>query len=88
MKDQVVENVEKQAAPKKGKTSRSASKHTGRRVVVRQVRSAIGRTRRTKDTLESLGLGRIGDQQVLPHNPAIMGALCRVSHLVDVNEVN
>lgn len=73
-----------QQAVSKGKAAAS----TGRKVMVRQVRSAIGRSRRTKDTLASLGLGRIGDQTVLPHNAAVMGALVCVSHIVDVNEVN
>jgi large subunit ribosomal protein L30 len=53
-------------------------------ITVRQVRSAAMRTQRTKAVLRALGLGRIGNQKSLPANPAVLGMIARVEHLVEV----
>lgn len=52
------------------------------RVVVRQVRSAIGTKPKHRGTLRALGLGRPGDRRVHRDSPSLRGMLRRVEHLV------
>lgn len=56
------------------------------KVKIRQVKSAIDRSRRQKDTLKALGLRRIN--QTVEHNltPQINGMIKAVAHLVAVEE--
>ena len=54
---------------------------------VSQVRSAIGSKPNHRATLKALGLGRIGHSNTLPDRPEIRGMIARVTHLVDVEEV-
>lgn len=56
------------------------------RVVVKQVRSVAGRDPRTKKTMLALGLRKIGDRKEYPRNPALLGMIRAVSHLVSVEE--
>ncbi|QTN38985.1 50S ribosomal protein L30 [Cryomorphaceae bacterium] len=53
-------------------------------IKVKQVRSAINRTKRQKDTMVALGLKKMN--QVVEHNdtPQIRGMVAKVSHLVEV----
>lgn len=55
-------------------------------IKVKQTRSAIGRTKAQKRTLEALGLKKL--HQVVEHEatPAILGMIAAVSHLVEVKE--
>ena len=53
---------------------------------VTQVRSKIGAKPKTVGTLRALGLGRIGDTNILPDRPEIRGMIARVPHLVEVEE--
>lgn len=46
------------------------------------VKSSIGYAQRQKDTVQSLGLKRLGDQVVQPDNPAVRGMVHSVQHLV------
>lgn len=50
-------------------------------------RSAIGRKEVQKRTLEALGLRRMHQTVVQSDTPAIRGMIFRVSHLVEVEEV-
>lgn len=50
---------------------------------LRQVRSAIGATRRQRETLRALGLGRIGKTAEHEQSPSIDGMLVAVGHLVE-----
>lgn len=54
------------------------------KIQIKQVRSAIGRTKTQKRTLEALGLKKL--HQVVEHeeSPAILGMVAAVSHLVEV----
>jgi large subunit ribosomal protein L30 len=54
------------------------------KIQVKQVRSAIGRTKTQKRTLEALGLKKL--HQVVEHDdtPSILGMVSAVSHLVEV----
>lgn len=56
------------------------------KVKIRQVKSAIDRSRRQKDTLKALGLRRMN--QTVEHNltPQIDGMIKAVAHLVAVEE--
>ena len=56
------------------------------KIQVKQVRSAIGRTKTQKRTLEALGLKKL--HQIVEHDdsPAILGMVRAVSHLVEVQK--
>jgi len=54
---------------------------------VKQTRSTIGCKQNQRDTLRSLGLKRIGDVVVKEDRPEIRGMIFKVSHLVEVEEV-
>ena len=51
-----------------------------------QVRSSNGANARQRDTLRTLGLGRIGRSVERPDDPAVRGAVQAVRHLVKVEE--
>lgn len=55
-------------------------------IKVKQVRSAIGRTKTQKLTLEALGLRKLN--QVVEHEatPSILGMVTAVKHLVEVQK--
>lgn len=55
-------------------------------IKVKQVRSAIGRTKTQKLTLEALGLRKLN--QVVEHEaiPSILGMVAAVKHLVEVQK--
>ena len=55
-------------------------------ITVTQVRSAIGAKPKTRGTLRSLGLRRIGHTNTLPDRPEIRGMIARVPHLITVEE--
>ncbi len=54
------------------------------KIQVKQVKSAINRTKTQKRTLEALGLKRL--HQVVEHDdtPSILGMVAAVAHLVEV----
>lgn len=58
----------------------------GKKIVVKQIRSGAGRTKRVKATLEALGLGRIGKESVKTVNPAVKGMIRKVRYLLSVTE--
>ncbi len=51
-----------------------------------QYRSANGANKKQKDTLRTLGLGRIGKTSEKPDDPTVRGAIHSVQHLVRVEE--
>ena len=55
-------------------------------IKVKQVRSAIGRTKTQMRTLEALGLKKL--HQVVEHEatPSVLGMVAAVRHLVEVQE--
>jgi large subunit ribosomal protein L30 len=55
-------------------------------LVIRQVRSANGSNKAQRETLRSLGLGRIGKRSTHTDNPQIRGMVRRVEHLVELGE--
>lgn len=54
------------------------------RIVVTQVRSAIGTKPKHRATLRALGLRGIGQTNNLPDRPEIRGMIARVPHLITV----
>lgn len=57
------------------------------KVKVRQVKSTIKVPETQKKVMESLGLRKINQEKVYNLNPAILGMIKKVSHLVLVEEV-
>jgi large subunit ribosomal protein L30 len=53
---------------------------------ITQLRSANGANPRQRDTLRTLGLGRIGRSTERPDSEAVRGAIRSVQHLVKVEE--
>ncbi|GAA4193397.1 MULTISPECIES: 50S ribosomal protein L30 [Microbispora] len=58
------------------------------RLRITQTRSKIGGQQNQRDSLRSLGLKRIGDVVVKEDRPEIRGMVAKVSHLVEVEEVD
>ncbi|MFC7329382.1 50S ribosomal protein L30 [Marinactinospora rubrisoli] len=54
---------------------------------ITQVRSKIGGKQNQRDSLRSLGLGRIGRSVVREDRPEVRGQINVVAHLVTVEEV-
>jgi large subunit ribosomal protein L30 len=55
-------------------------------VRITQFKSSNGANRRQRDTLRSLGLGKIGRTSEKPDNPTVRGAIHSVQHLVRIDE--
>ncbi len=55
---------------------------------VRQTKSTIGETHTFGLTLKALGLGRPGREVVVANTPSFRGAIKKVMHLVEVEEVD
>ena len=55
-------------------------------LAITQRRSTNGSNPRQRDTLRTLGLGRIGKRSEHADSPALRGALHSVRHLVSVEE--
>jgi len=56
------------------------------KVIITQVRSAINRTKRQKDTITALGIKKLNNSVEHEATPQIMGMINKVSHLVKVEE--
>jgi len=57
-----------------------------RKLIITQIRSAIGYRRRAKDTLTALGLKRMNASVTHDDSPAIRGMTTAVGHLLKVEE--
>ena len=57
------------------------------KLAITQRRSAIGRAKGQKATIEALGIKRLYHQVVHDDTPQIRGMINKVKHLVDVEEV-
>jgi large subunit ribosomal protein L30 len=53
-------------------------------LTITQVRSPNGSSRKQRDSLRTLGLGRIGKRVERTDDPVVRGLVQRVSHLVEV----
>ena len=54
---------------------------------VTYLRSAIGFNKNQAKVLESLGLRKLNDENILPDNPAVNGMIFKVKHLVKVEKI-
>ena len=57
------------------------------KIRVTQVRSMIGSPENQKRTLAALGLGKINRSIEVEPNPALIGMIRKVDHLVKVEEI-
>jgi large subunit ribosomal protein L30 len=64
-----------------------AKKVQSKTLRIKQVKSGIGYTVRTKNTLKALGFRKVGDVVVHQENAALLGMLDKVSHLVEIETV-
>ncbi len=60
----------------------------GKKLKIKQVRSAIGRLDGQKRTLKALGIRKLGSDVVQDDTPVIRGMVNKVRHLVTVEETN
>ncbi len=56
------------------------------KIVVKQIKSVIGRPESQRKVLAALGLGRIGKSHEFDDGAAVRGMIAKVSHLVSVVE--
>ncbi len=56
------------------------------KIVVKQVKSIIGRPEDQRKVVKALGLGRIGKTKELTDTPSVRGMVAKVSHLVEIVE--
>lgn len=56
------------------------------KIVVKQIKSVIGRPESQRKILAAMGLGRIGKSSELDDNASVRGMIAKVSHLVSVVE--
>jgi len=69
------------------RTTRTATpKALAKMLRVTQVRSAIGGTRRQRESLKGLGLSRIGSSAIVQDTPATRGLIRRVEHLLAIED--
>ncbi len=61
---------------------------TDKKLKVTLVKSPIGYSKRQKVVVESLGLRKMGQSVVRSNTPTIRGMINKVSHLLQVDEVD
>ena len=55
-------------------------------LTITQVKSPNGASKKQRDSLRTLGLGRIGRQVERPDDPTVRGLVQAVHHLVEVKD--
>ena len=53
-------------------------------IKIKMVRSAIGRSKKQKSTIQALGLKKINQIVIHKNNPAILGMVEKVKHIVEL----
>ena len=56
------------------------------KLVITQVKSSNGASKKQHDTLKTLGLGKIGRSTERPDHPTVRGLIHSVQHLVEVRD--
>jgi len=59
-----------------------------KKLVIKQVHSSIGRKYNQKLVLESLGIHKMGREVMHDDTPQIRGMINKISHLLEVTEVD
>ncbi len=54
------------------------------KIRVKQIRSAIGRNPRVRETLKALGLGSIGKSREIQLNESVRGMVKKVEYLLEI----
>ncbi len=54
------------------------------KIIVKQVKSIIGRPETQRKVVAALGLGRIGKTNEVEDTPSVRGMVAKVSHLVEI----
>ena len=67
-------------------TGRGSAQKLNKMLKVTQVKSAIGGTRRQRLSLRGLGLTKIGASVIVQNNPATLGLIGSIAHLVTVED--
>ena len=57
------------------------------KIEITQVKSAIGYNKKTKATIEALGIKKLNSPVVVNNDPAHVGMVNKVKHLVRVREL-
>lgn len=57
-----------------------------KKLKVTYVKSVIGRNQKQAKVLESLGLRKLNDTNILPDNDCVRGMIFKVKHLLSVEE--
>lgn len=57
-----------------------------KKIIVKQIKSVIGRPESQRRILATLGLGRIGKTHEFVDSAAIRGMIAKVAHLIEVVE--
>lgn len=57
------------------------------KIKVKLVKSPIGYAQDQKDTVRALGLRKLNSEVIKEDNPAVLGQIFKVKHLVSVEEV-
>jgi len=57
-----------------------------KKIIVKQIKSVIGRPESQRKILATLGLGRIGRTREFEDNASIRGMIAKVAHLISVTE--
>ncbi len=57
------------------------------KVIIKQIRSDIGRSPGVRSTLKAIGLGRISKQREITLNDATKGMIRKVEYLLEVTPV-
>lgn len=55
---------------------------------IKLVRSLIGRSKDQRVVAQTLGLKKLQQEVVQPDNPSIRGMVEKISHLLEVQEIN
>ncbi len=71
----------------KATKSTVAKKESANKIKVTYTKSCIGYNKNQAKVLESLGLRKLNDSNVLPDNEAVRGMIFKVKHLVSVENV-
>ena len=58
-----------------------------KKIKITQIKSAIGYRKRTKDTLEALGIKKLNASVVKTITPAIMGMINSIEHILKVEKL-
>ena len=57
-----------------------------KKIIVKQIKSVIGRPESQRRILVTLGLGRIGRTREFEDNASVRGMIAKVAHLISVTE--